>query len=166
MKMIHFFYASLAALMLLPATAAANSPLYENINVLGALDCEIDGDIRLYVGAERALRCDYEPRGVPGRLKRYLGYVGEIETGLSVGEGDFACWTVLRLTRENGAEPVESKIAGQYSPASAATIEEFQLKDATLVGGGERSFALEPRCVAPRSGANLADKMLRIDIRD
>ena len=151
--------------MALPA-AAETSPLYDNFVVLGALDCEIDGDVRLYVGADRALHCDFVPRGAPDRLKRYQAYISEIQPGLAVADNDFACWTVMQLNRDSASSPAQAKFTGRYSPAPAATIESYQLKDATLMGGGAQSFALEPRCVAPRMGKNLADKVLRIEIRD
>ncbi len=146
------------------AASADQSQLYEKFDVLGALTCEIDGDIRLLPESERFLRCDYEARGAPGQLKRYAGYVRELKQGISTSTADFVCWTVLRLEKDDAPDAAGGAVKGVYASAPATTIAEFELKENSLVGGAMMGFALEPRCVAPRSGENVADKVLRFEI--
>lgn len=148
------------------AAFADESQLYESFETLGALDCEIAGDIRLIAGTDRFLRCDYTPRDVPDGLKRYAGYVREVQEGRGTTSDDFACWTVLHLKSEESAEPARGAVKGVYSSATAAAIEQYGLKDGALVGGRKQQFALEPRCVAPRSGDNVAHVILRFEIGD
>ena len=170
---IGYFAAALAApvvaapvLAVVVAPAAANSPLYENIEILGALDCEVDGDIRLTPDSGRALKCDYTPRGVPGTLKRYRGFVRELVEAAPAGENDFACWTVMRLVKLGEEDETNIDFKGAYTAADIATLEDYQLKDGALLGGEGRRFALEPRCVEPRKGTNRADVILRFEIDD
>ena len=156
----------LGSAVIFGAAAADNSPLYDDIEVLGALDCAIDGDIRLIVGTERFLHCDYESRGAPDELKRYAGYVRDVEEGRSATSGDFACWTVLQLDKNESAERGRGAFKGSYVSAPAATINKYKLKAGALIGGRKQQFALEPRCVAPRSGDNVADMILRFENSD
>jgi len=147
--------------------ASAQPPaLYEKFEVLGVFDCPVEGDIRMIAGSERFLRCDYTPGGVPGRLKRYRGFVKEIVEGAGGAQSPFACWSVLRLEKDEAAAGTPTVIKGGYRPASAAVIAEYELKEGALVGGAEKAFALEPRCVESRVGENVADRILRIEITD
>ncbi len=145
---------------------ADNTPLYEDFDVLGVLTCEIEGDVRLLVGSDKFLTCDYEPRGLPDLLKRRAGYVRELQEGISAQSTDFICWTVLRLHKEGTEKTNSVNIAGDYRLAAPDTINEFKLKEHTLVGGRMQSIALEPRCVAPRAGENIAHKVTRFEIAD
>ncbi len=156
---------SLTYLLCAPLAASADqSQLYEKFDVLGVLTCEIDGDIRLVAGTDRFLQCRYEARGAPGQLKRFAGYVREIREGISVTQTDFVCWTLLRLKKDDNPDASAAAIKGVYASVPAETITEYELKEDALVGGSMMGFALEPRCVAPRSGNNLAAKVVRFEI--
>lgn len=142
-------------------------PLYEKLEVFGVMDCVVDGDIRLAVSEERVLHCDFVRRGQPGQLKRYLGRALEVKPAVAVADDDFICWTAL-LLRKDGAPDIDGAagVKGAYRSASGALAEEYGLKENTLVGGAEKTFALEPRCTAERAGRNIAEAVLRFELGD
>jgi len=150
-----------------PTGNAFAAPLYEGVEVLGVMDCYLDGDIRIAVEQERSLRCDFNRRGAPGVLKRYVAQVFDVEKGAAVSRQDFLCWTVLRLERDNVPYTDEGKsFTGTHRSASHDEIEKYGLKEGALIGGGDVAFALEPRCDADRAGRNIAASVLRMEVRD
>lgn len=164
--MKNFLFIIVLTLGGLTSANADNTPLYEDFDVLGVLTCEIEGDVRLLVGSDKFLTCDYEPRGLPDLLKRRAGYVRELQEGISAQSTDFICWTVLRLHKEGTDNTKSFNIAGDYRLAAPDTINEFKLKEHALIGGRMQMIALEPRCVAPRAGENIAHKVTRFEIAD
>jgi len=139
--------------------------LYENIEVRGVMECIIKNDIRLVVGTEQFLRCDYTPQEGVDVLKRYSGYVKSLKEGFSYHDGDFICWSVLYLRDVDAPADWADPIKGAYSSGAAAVIQYYELKENSLVGGANKAFALEPRCVAPeRAGRNIADVVTRIEL--
>jgi len=139
--------------------------LYENIDVRGVLECRINKDIRLIVDTEQFLRCDYVPQEGVDVLKRYSGHVKSLKEGFSYHDGDFICWSVLYLRDADAPADWADPIKGAYSNAPGSTIQHYELKENTLVGGANKAFALEPRCVAPeRAGRNIADVVTGIEL--
>ncbi|MEO1240417.1 MAG: DUF992 domain-containing protein [Pseudomonadota bacterium] len=139
--------------------------LYENLDVLGVLDCEVRADIRLIVGTESSLRCDYTPVEGYDVLKRYSGYVRALTEGLSYREGDYVCWNVLFMRGDETPADHPNPIIGAYSSPVASIVEKYELKAGALVGGSKKTFALEPRCEpVERAGRNIADAISAFDL--
>jgi hypothetical protein len=150
-----------------PALTPPVPRIYENVSVLGVLDCKIKGDIRLIAGADKSVECDYQPRGLPDVHKGYSGYVRTLREGFFYRDGDFLCWTVLHL--EDVDTPYESAetIKGPYSTAAPSVEASHELKAGSLVGGSKKAFALEPRCVVEtRAGRNIADSVEAFELVD
>lgn len=138
--------------------ATAAPQLYENIEVRGVMECKIKSDIHVIVGTKQFLRCDYTPQEGVDVLKRYSGYVKSLKEGFSFQDGDFICWSVLYLRHVDAPADWADPIKGAYSTAAASVTQQYELKENALVGGANKAFALEPRCVAPeRAGRNIAD---------
>lgn len=141
--------------------------LYENVSVLGVLDCEVRGDIRLIAGADKPVICDYQPRGLPDVHKGYSGYVATLREGFFAREGDYLCWSVLRLEDVDAPYERAETIKGRYSTAPGDVEARHELKTGSLLGGSKKAFALEPRCVADaRAGRNVADSIEAFELAD
>lgn len=139
------------------APESSSRDLYENLDVLGVLDCEINGDIRLAIAEKQALGCEYRPRGLPDVVKGYSLTVRALQEGVFARDDDFLCWTVLYLKDAEGPYAPGEAIAGDYSAALPSVADAYSLKEGTLTGGSRRSFALEPRCTRERMGRNVAE---------
>ncbi len=152
-----------------PVLAQSETPstlrLYEKFDVLGVLDCEVRKDIHLLVDTDSFLRCDYTPKEGVDVLKRYSGYVKAVDEGFSFNEGDFVCWTALRLRGDDSLIDWADPIKGVYLRGEPAVIADYELKDNSLIGGANNAFVLEPRCVAAeRAGRNIADVITSFDL--
>ena|GEM_PF-3715989 len=143
----------------------AASRLYEKFDVLGVFECEVRTDLRLVAGTDRPLRCDYTPREGVDVLKRYSGYVRTVSELMSYQEGDYVCWNLLRLRDTEISDPEQATMEGAYSTAAPSVIEQYELKEHALVGGFQKVFVLESRCVAEdRVGRNLADDIVAFEV--
>lgn len=147
-----------------PMPPPSGPRLYENVDVLGVMDCEVKGDIRLKVGGDRNLRCEYRPRGLPDVVQGYVLSIRTMEEGFFAEDDDYVCWTVLYLRDPARGYGGGASIAGDYAAALASVAEEYGLKEGALVGGSMKTFALEPRCEADRAGRNIADALRAVEL--
>lgn len=148
-----------------PPTPAPSGPrLYENIDVLGVMDCEVKGDVRLKVGGDRNLRCEYRPRGLPDVVQGYVLSIRVMQEGFFAEDDDYVCWNVLYLRDPARAGDSGATIAGDYTAPLASVAEDFGLKEGALIGGSKKSFALEPRCEADRAGRNIAGALRAVKL--
>jgi hypothetical protein len=130
------------ALTTLPAQA-------QNVQV-GTLVCDVSGGVGMIIGSQRDMACTFtnsrgEPEVYVGRIRRF---------GLDIGAtaASQIVWTVFapsgRFSR--GA------LAGNYAGASAEATVVAGLGANVLVGGSNRSVALQPLSVQGQAGLNVA----------
>ncbi|MGE0409744.1 MAG: DUF992 domain-containing protein [Amphiplicatus sp.] len=155
-----------ASLLGASTSSAPAEELYENLDVLGAIECTVKRDIRTMVRSDRLLRCVFKAHGgLPDVEKRYFGSVRALdETSASV-EGDVIAWTVLSLKDVDNAETPADPITGTYSPACNFLRTEYGLKENSLFGGVGRNIALEPRDAEDSAGSrNVAAAIIAFEI--
>ena len=137
----------LAALAL--AAIAAAPTQAQNVQA-GSLVCDVSGGVGLIIASQREMICTFtnsrgEPEVYVGRIRRF---------GLDIGATSAAqmVWTVFapsgRFSR--GA------LAGNYAGASAEATVVAGLGANVLVGGSNRSVALQPLSVQGQAGLNVA----------
>jgi hypothetical protein len=150
---------------MIPA-AASEQQLYENLEIKGAVECEVRQDIRTLVGSDRLLRCVFKPRGgLPDVEKRYRGSVRAVDEASSHIGGDVIAWTVLALENVDVAEASDAPIIGAYSPACDSLRAEYGLKEGSLFGGVGRNIALEPRDLeGPDGRSNIAAAIIAFEL--
>ena len=138
----------LAAAAVAGALAAAPAQA-QNVQV-GKLVCDVSGGVGMIIGSQRDMACTFtnsrsEPEVYVGRIRRF---------GLDVGAtaGGQMVWTVLAPSGRYS----RGALAGSYSGASAEATVVAGLGANVLLGGSNRSIALQPVSLQGQAGLNVA----------
>ncbi|HSO48525.1 MAG TPA: DUF992 domain-containing protein [Rhizobiaceae bacterium] len=119
---------------------------------LGVLTCQVDGGTGKIIASLRELSCIFE--NVDGRpIERYAGEIRRY--GIDIGKTQYSDigWAVFSLTGSGGRP---GALQGKYGGLSAGASIGFGLGANVLVGGLERSFALQPLSLETSRGFNFA----------
>ena len=128
-----------------PETAAAQGRVK-----VGALNCRISPGIGLIVGSRRELSCSYAPAG-DGPHERYHGSVTRVGLDIGATSGGRMSWLVYAPSA-----PGPGALAGTYAGASGEASVVAGVGANALVGGSNRTVALQPVSVQSQAGLNLA----------
>ena len=148
-------FAVTAALSAMVAGAAAAQERTQ----VGQLTCDISGGVGLVFGSQRTLNCTFTPSDA-GSAEFYAGTLTKL--GVDVGVTDRAAmvWLVYAPTsRPAGA------LAGSYGGATAEATVGAGVGANVLVGGSNRTIALQPVSLQGQSGLNVAAGVAGIDLR-
>lgn len=119
------------------------------VNV-GVLKCTVDGGIGLILGSSKDMKCSFAPAG-GGPEEFYKGKVNKIGIDIGVTEKSYITWLVFAPGKvKHGA------LAGVYVGATADAAIGVGLGANVLVGGFEKSVALQPLSVSGEVGLNVA----------
>ena len=149
--MRHYARAFIGVSAMVVATLANQAPAEaQNRARIGVLDCDVSGGIGLIVGSRKQMNCTFAPSG-QGPREAYTGSIGKF--GLDVGAtgGGRMVWAVYAATAGGPAA-----LAGTYAGASAEASIVAGLGANVLVGGSNRTIALQPLSVQGQTGVNLA----------
>jgi uncharacterized protein DUF992 len=136
--------------------ASAQRPVWEQS---GTLNCDVSGGIGFVVGSQRSVNCLFTP-SYDAPPEQYVGNITKV--GLDVGftgAGQLV-WSVLQsTTRRRGV------LAGSYVGASAEATVGAGLGANVLVGGNDRSVALQPLSIQGQVGLNVAAGIAEISLQ-
>lgn len=133
-----------AALVVAAHPAAAKS----GVNV-GVLSCTVEGGIGLILGSSKDAACVFEKSG--GGRERYLGNISKLGIDIGITNDSYITWAVFAPGEiGNGA------LEGSYGGASAEATAGIGLGANVLVGGLQKSIALQPVSVQGQTGLNVA----------
>jgi hypothetical protein len=136
------------AAVLLPALAA---PAYADAGVkIGTLRCDVSGGLGMIIASSKEMTCWFDSAN--GYKERYYGTIRKF--GLDIGEttGGVLGWAVFA---PNAGAP-HGALAGDYVGGDASATIGVGLGANALVGGFNRSFALQPLSLETNSGVALA----------
>jgi len=117
---------------------------------VGVLECNVSGGVGFIITSSRALACVFRPQ--QGQPEHYLGTIHRFGLDIGVTGPGQLVWTVLSIPGVRSNYP----LAGTYVGASAEITAGAGIGANALVGGSERSLALQPLSVSSQTGANLA----------
>jgi hypothetical protein len=146
------FRMAFAALVMSASLVAVFSPAdaQQRQVQVGQLTCSVSASVGLVVGSQKNVNCVF--RGQPGEPEE--GYTGTItRVGLDVGftTGGTIVWTVFADTNRRAGI-----LAGTYGGATAEASVGAGLGANVLVGGSQRSVALQPLSLQGQTGVNVA----------
>jgi hypothetical protein len=139
------------ALALAPAARA------EGVRV-GFLRCDVSAGIGLILGSSRAVNCKFSP--AEGHAQRYTGKLQKY--GLDIGYVDSAVM-VWAVVAPNWTVP-DGALAGEYVGGTASATVGVGVGANALIGGGNKSFALQPVSVEGSTGINVAAGVGRLSL--
>ena len=139
----------------LPISASAQA----NRTKVGSLSCDISGGIGLIITSKKDLTCMFTP-SQPGPREVYVGSITKFGLDLGATAGGEMIWAVYApTTRKFGA------LAGNYGGATAEATVGAGLGANVLVGGSDRTVALQPVSVQGQAGLNVAAGVAELRLR-
>ena len=146
---------AVAAAVALPVPASAQA----NRTKVGTLSCDISGGIGLIITSKKDLTCMFTP-SQPGPREVYVGSITKFGLDLGATAGGEMVWAVFAPTnRKFGA------LAGDYGGATAEATVGVGLGANVLVGGSDRTVALQPVSVQGQAGLNVAAGVTDLRLR-
>ena len=138
--------------------AMASGAEAQNTQV-GALTCDVSGGIGLIVGSQRTMVCSF--RNSRGEIEYYNGLITRFGLDIGATVGGQMVWSVFapsgRVSR--------FALAGNYAGASGEATVGAGLGANVLVGGSDRSVALQPVSLQGQAGLNLAVGVANLELR-
>ena len=149
-------FAILAAVMIAAFTGSAQAQ--ERVQA-GQLTCDVSAGIGLIIGSQRTVSCTFTPSS-PGPIEYYTGTISKLGVDLGVTAGGVMVWVVFAPTsRPLGA------LQGTYAGAAAEASVIAGVGANALVGGSNRTIALQPLSVQGQIGLNIAAGVAGLDLR-
>jgi len=139
------FTLSIALLSALASSASAQQ------TKVGLLTCYTAERIGLIVGSTQKLSCTFTPEHGPVP-EHYLGTINRIGPDIGGSTGGVLTWAVLAPTEGL----LRGALAGEYVGATGNVAFVVGVGAQVLVGGSNRSIALQPLSVEGQVGVNLA----------
>ena len=153
---VKLFGAALLALAAVSGAALGQRPVWEQS---GTLNCDVSGGIGLIIGSQRDVNCLFTP-SYPAPPEQYVGTITKIGLDVGItGPGQLVWAVTMSTTRRRGV------LAGSYAGASAEVSAGVGLGANVLVGGNDRSVALQPLSVQGGTGINVAAGVAEIALR-
>jgi len=148
--------AALLGFAVVSGSALAQRPVWEQS---GTLNCDVSGGIGFIIGSQRTVNCLFTP-SYPAPPEQYVGTITKV--GLDVGftgAGQLIWEVSMSTTRRRGV------LAGSYAGASAEATVGAGLGANVLVGGNDRSVALQPLSIQGQVGLNVAAGIAEIALQ-
>jgi hypothetical protein len=138
------------------APAQAQRPVWEQS---GTLNCDVSAGFGFIIGSQRQVNCLFTP-SYPAPPEQYVGTITKVGLDIGVTAAGSLVWNVLQsTTRRRGV------LAGSYAGASAEVTAGVGLGANLLVGGNERSVALQPLSIQGQVGINIAAGIAEISLQ-
>ncbi len=133
-----------AAAFAMPATAA------EHGVKVGNLTCHVASGFGFVFGSSKDLSCTFKPGNRPAEY--YSGSISKFGVDIGYTEDGVIVWGVFAPTSDVRAGALE----GDYAGATASAAIGVGLGANVLVGGFDKSFALQPISLEGMKGLNVA----------
>lgn len=117
---------------------------------IGSLNCDISAGIGLIIGSKKSVACVYTPTE-GGRIEGYTGSISKFGLDVGATAGGQMVWAVYAPSG-----PGRNALAGNYVGAAAEATAGAGLGANVLVGGSNRTVALQPLSLQGQAGINLA----------
>ena len=134
---------------LIAAALAMTSPARAAHIEIGFLTCKVAGGIGFVFGSSKELECSFKG---PHGTEQYHGSIDRFGIDLGFTDGGKIVWTVLAPSKDvpSGA------LAGGYAGISAEATAGLGIGANALLGGSNKSIALQPLSVQGQEGLNIA----------
>ena len=125
----------------------------------GVLNCDVSAGLGLIIGSQRSVNCLFTP-DVPGPQEGYFGTITKFGLDLGATAGGSMVWAVYADTSRG-----YGFLAGDYAGASGEATVAVGLGANVLVGGSNRTVALQPLSLTGQVGLNVALGVANLSIR-
>jgi Protein of unknown function (DUF992) len=137
--------AALAATVFTAGAAQAASQVK-----VGILTCDVDAGVGYIIGSDKGLDCWFKPSN-GGKTEHYSGSVKKLGIDIGFTSHEKLGWLVFAA---QGGKWSKHALAGTYVGASHEVTIGLGLGGNWLVGGSNKSFALQPISIQGQVGLN------------
>lgn len=127
---------------------------------VGTLRCNLAPTVGMVVIERQRLSCVYTPDG-PWPPERYFGSVTTVGLDVGINGGGRMAWAVFAPV----AGRYQGALGGSYVGVSADAAVGVGLGANALVGGSNRSFALQPVSVEANTGLDITAGVSKLRLR-
>jgi hypothetical protein len=135
----------MSALSAVPSYSAANGGVK-----VGVLTCNVDGGFGIILGSSKDVHCNYVPNAGGG--ERYNGSITKIGVDIGYTRGGILVWNVVAPA----SNVAPGALAGNYGGVTGGATVGVGLGANVLIGGLNKSFALQPVSIEGNTGLNVA----------
>lgn len=139
---------ALAAILALGLAASPALAAKKGVKI-GVLTCEVAGGVGMIIGSSRSVDCYFE--GTIGQREHYVGTIGKLGLDIGVTGKAVMGWAVFAPGKLKAGA-----LAGHYAGASAEASLAVGVGANALIGGSDKSIALQPFSVQAQTGVNIA----------
>jgi hypothetical protein len=125
---------------------------------VGVLNCSVAGGTGFIVGSSKQLDCTFQSGQ---RRETYYGVINKFGIDVGTTTSGVISWAVLATTDHVGP----GALAGTYGGVSGEASVGAGLGANALLGGSNRSIALQPLSVGAQQGVNLAVGIAALELR-
>jgi hypothetical protein len=152
--------AFMGALILALAAVSFTAPTAQAQRIrTGVLNCDVSAGIGLIIGSQRSVNCLFTPDG-GGQQEGYFGTISKLGLDIGITGGGVMVWGVYADTSRG-----YGFLAGDYAGASGEVTVAAGLGANVLVGGSNRTVALQPVSLSGQVGLNLALGVANLSLR-
>ena len=148
----------LHAALALTGVLAASAAQAQNVQV-GTLNCAVSGGLGMIIASQREMACSFV--NSRGETEVYAGVIRRFGLDLGATAGGQMVWGVFAPS----GPFTRGALAGNYGGASAEATVAVGLGANVLIGGSNRSVALQPVSVTGQTGLNLAVGVADLELR-
>jgi hypothetical protein len=156
---VKFRGAIIALLALAGLATAATRPAEAAYLRIGVLECVVAPGIGLLIISSKALTCTFSPSS--GAKDVYTGRIGKLGIDIGITGKQVIVWAVFAA--QSGYVP--GSLAGNYVGVSAQASVAVGVGANALVGGSNKSIALQPLSVQAQTGLNIAAGVASLTLR-
>ena len=142
---------AVGSLLVTPAQAAGVQ--------IGTLTCHVEPGFGLVLGSSKEVNCHY--RAAQGFQETYVGSITKIGVDIGYTRGGTMVWAVFAPSSDAAPGALE----GRYGGLTAGATVGIGLGANVLLGGFDRSIALQPLSVEGNTGLNLAAGIGAMNLR-
>lgn len=139
------------SLLAVAGSLALSAGAHAQSTKVGTLDCDVSGGIGMIITSQKQMICGFH--GASGREEVYAGTITRFGLDIGATTGGQLVWAVFA---PSAGWPGPGALAGDYAGATAEATAGVGLGANVLIGGGNRSFALQPLSVQGQTGLNVA----------
>jgi hypothetical protein len=154
------FYQLAAAVAVAAVLGTAATPASAQRIKAGLLTCDVSAGIGFIIGSSKSVTCTFAPDR-PGPPEYYTGTIRKLGIDIGITSAGIMVWAVF--TGTGGYGP--GFLAGDYVGATAEATVAAGLGANVLVGGSNRTIALQPLSVGGQVGLNFAVGVADLQLR-
>ena len=148
----------LGALALGFVTAIGGAAAQDRIKA-GTLACDVSGGLGMIIGSQKGVQCMFNP-DQPGPPEGYVGTISKFGLDIGATSAGQMVWAVWAPSSYG-----PGVLAGVYTGATAEATVAIGIGGNALIGGSNRTVALQPLSITGQTGLNLAAGVASLELR-